>query len=78
MLILRSARASRYDEVVVYVVCILGSFDWGRLPTRTSSFIFMDKGRRVTSQVKSSIWLREPIRGIEGTESWSRMSAISP
>ena len=75
---LRSARASKYEEDVLNVASISGSFDRGKPPTRRSPFMLIGKGLRVTFHVKSSIWLRDSILGKERMESRSKIPASCP
>lgn len=63
------ARVSMYEDAVLKVVSRGGSSDRDSVPKRTSSFIFIDDGRLLTSQEKSSTWLSDPILGNSGLES---------
>jgi hypothetical protein len=72
---LRSVRASKYDEDVLVVVCISRISERGNPPIRISSFMTIVNGRRVTSQLKPSIYAKDPIRGREGAECRIKISA---
>ena len=73
-----SAKASKYEDAVVNVTSELGNFDWGRDPSKTSSFESSDKGRLVTSHVRSWICLGDPICETYGFEKVAKERRLPP